>query len=106
MSCPSRILVGISCPGCGMSRAIMAALHLHLKEAFYYHPLVITFPHIIYLLLKIMIGQITKNTIRLLVILVLLFVVTYFVRIYLKSDVLTFDFFNSFIYGFYHNIIN
>lgn len=39
IGCPIKFLTGISCAGCGMTRAWLAAFHLDFKEAFYYHPL-------------------------------------------------------------------
>lgn len=39
IGCPIKFLTGISCPGCGMTRAYIALLHLDFKDAFYYHPL-------------------------------------------------------------------
>ena len=36
--CPIRYLSGISCPGCGMSRACLSALRLDFASAFYYNP--------------------------------------------------------------------
>lgn len=37
--CPIRFLTGISCAGCGMTRAYLSLLRLEPREAFYYHPL-------------------------------------------------------------------
>ena len=37
--CPSRFLVGIPCPGCGMTRALIALCTLDIEQAMYYHPL-------------------------------------------------------------------
>ena len=37
--CPIKFLTGISCPGCGMTRAILSALTLDFESAFDYHPL-------------------------------------------------------------------
>ena len=37
--CPIKFLTGISCPGCGMSRACLSALCLDFEQAFSYHPL-------------------------------------------------------------------
>lgn len=37
--CPVYYFTGISCPGCGVSRACGALLHLDIAGAFYYHPL-------------------------------------------------------------------
>ncbi|MBE5847296.1 MAG: DUF2752 domain-containing protein [Lachnospiraceae bacterium] len=39
IGCPIRFVTGVSCMGCGMSRAWIALLHLDLKSAYYYHPL-------------------------------------------------------------------
>ena len=36
--CPIKYLLGISCPGCGMTRALLAALRLDLAAAFGYNP--------------------------------------------------------------------
>lgn len=37
--CPSAAAFGIPCPGCGLTRATLAALHGHFAQAFHYHPL-------------------------------------------------------------------
>ena len=37
--CPFRNMIGIPCPGCGMSRAWFAALRLDFITAFRYHPM-------------------------------------------------------------------
>ncbi len=39
VSCPILLLTGVSCAGCGMTRALLAMLRLDFKEAFYCHPL-------------------------------------------------------------------
>lgn len=39
ITCPIKFLTGISCAGCGMSRAWISAAHLDFSMAFYYHPL-------------------------------------------------------------------
>lgn len=39
IGCPIKFFTGISCPGCGMTRAWGALLHLDFAKAFYYHPL-------------------------------------------------------------------
>lgn len=35
--CPSALLLGLPCPGCGMTRALGQATHGHFREAFEYH---------------------------------------------------------------------
>lgn len=37
--CPFRYFFGVSCPGCGMTRALLAAVFSDFKTAFSYHPL-------------------------------------------------------------------
>ena len=39
--CLSRMLFGVRCPGCGMSRAMSCAVHGNFKKAFYYNKLVV-----------------------------------------------------------------
>jgi hypothetical protein len=46
--CPFLSLTGLECPGCGSQRAMHAMIHLNLKEAFSYNPLlVISIPYIL-----------------------------------------------------------
>lgn len=44
LSCPIRFFSGIPCPGCGMTRAVIAALKFNFREAYQYHPLIIIMP--------------------------------------------------------------
>ncbi len=39
IGCPIRFLTGVSCPGCGMTRALISAGTLHFHDASEYHPL-------------------------------------------------------------------
>lgn len=39
ITCPIKYVTGVSCPGCGMSRAWVHALTLHFTDALAYHPL-------------------------------------------------------------------
>lgn len=39
IGCPIKFITGISCAGCGMTRAYKALLHLDFARAFYFHPL-------------------------------------------------------------------
>lgn len=39
IGCPIKFLTGISCAGCGMTRAWISLLNLKIQQAFYYHPL-------------------------------------------------------------------
>lgn len=38
--CPTRRFFGVSCPGCGMTRACLSLFQLDFQAAFDYHPLV------------------------------------------------------------------
>ena len=51
ITCPIKFLTGISCAGCGMSRAWIAVFHLDLARAFYFHPLFFTPPVILLVIL-------------------------------------------------------
>ena len=39
ITCPIKRLLGMSCPGCGMTRALFHAIQFKFDKAFYYHPL-------------------------------------------------------------------
>ncbi|MCR4843026.1 MAG: DUF2752 domain-containing protein [Eubacterium sp.] len=39
IGCPIKYVTGVSCLGCGMTRAWLAVLRLDFSAAFYYHPL-------------------------------------------------------------------
>ncbi|OCN05287.1 hypothetical protein A4S06_09270 [Erysipelotrichaceae bacterium MTC7] len=41
--CPINSILGIPCPGCGMTRAFLQLLQLDVASALYYHPLCIVF---------------------------------------------------------------
>ena len=37
--CPTALLFGLPCPGCGLTRALGHAIHGHVVQAFAFHPL-------------------------------------------------------------------
>lgn len=49
ISCPIKYISGISCAGCGMTRAWLSLLHLDFSTAFTYHPLFILGPIVVLL---------------------------------------------------------
>lgn len=51
ITCPIKFITGISCAGCGMSRAWMAFLQLDIAKAFAYHPLFLLVPIAVIVLL-------------------------------------------------------
>ena len=49
----------VICPGCGMTRAVSAVLHLDMRSAWMYHPMVYTLPMLGVYILKD--GQAFRN---------------------------------------------
>ena len=41
IGCPIKVMTGVSCAGCGMTRAWIALLQFHWRDALEYHPLVL-----------------------------------------------------------------
>ena len=74
IECIFRLLYGVSCPGCGLTRAYKSILNLDLKSAFYYHPLFWTIPIILYLCIK-------KVDSKYLIVFIILFIIVYFIRL-------------------------
>ena len=59
VGCPIYRMFGEPCPGCGMTRAFIAAMKLDMKTAFGYHPLFPLFAlETIYVLIR---GNILKH---------------------------------------------
>lgn len=86
--CPFLLFLKFPCPGCGITRAYLAALRLDFKSAFNYHPLFFTvLPVLLYIphkkLFKIKISIIFE--IIILCLLYLLFIIIFFARIYNQS---------------------
>lgn len=84
ITCPILFLSGISCAGCGMSRAWLSLLRLDFASAFSYHPLfLLPVPAAFIYLMKKHIPKVVYQTVM--VITVVLFMTVYIVRI-LSSD--------------------
>ena len=91
--CPIKLVTGISCGGCGMTRAVKCLLSGDFGAAFHYHPLVLVY--------KNKIGEKTFKTITR-IFLLLVFAV-YFIRIFNPLDeVVTADIKNGIIYKMLH----
>lgn len=81
ISCPIKFLTGISCAGCGMTRAWTALLHLDFKTAFYYHPLFLL--PFVFLIIYIFKEQINKKIFNILIFTICaLFVIVYIYRLF------------------------
>lgn len=62
--CPVKSLIGIPCPGCGLSRAAVSLLRFDLTAAFRYHPMVFVLPPVVLLVLfgkKPLLGSKTRE---------------------------------------------
>ena len=91
MPCPIKHLTGISCAGCGMSRALMSALSLDLTGAFRYHPLWVTVPPAAVALAILGANEKKHASMILLVCLAILFFGTWIVRLATGDEIVRFD---------------
>ena len=90
--CPIKYLTGISCAGCGMTRALLSVLSLDFSAAFYYHPLwILLFPTA---LLLIVLKAKKKKTAfsAVLSCVVFLFLAVWIFRLAYGDDIVAFDF--------------
>lgn len=52
-ACPFRLLTGLTCPGCGTTRALHEMMHGHFENAFMLNPLlVLALPFLLYAFLR------------------------------------------------------
>ena len=79
VGCPIKYLTGVSCPGCGMTRAWKSVLHLDFEAAFSYPPLwILPVPGALLLLFK---DRLPKRLYRLLIgLIVVAFLAVYAIR--------------------------
>lgn len=53
LSCPSKTIFGLNCPGCGSQRMVHSLLHLDFKSAFSYNPLLfVSLPFVVIIVFK------------------------------------------------------
>lgn len=87
IGCPIKWATGISCAGCGMTRAYLSLLHLDIKHAFLYHPLFWSVPLVLLIIVLHMAGRVparTANCVKYLT--AFLFVIVYVVRLLDPED--------------------
>lgn len=91
ITCPIRFVTGISCAGCGMSRAWLSLLRLDFQAAFSYHPLFLLPPAAVVLVL--LSKRIPKKLYQIaMAVMVILFLLVYLIRMLDPGDtVVTFD---------------
>ena len=105
MGCPLRFFTGISCPGCGMTRAVLSAIRLNFPMALHFHPLVFLVPlmFIIYLFGYRLKPQYVKSF---WIIITVLFIGVYIYRLtFAYNDIVSIDINNGIVLKFIQNNI-
>ena len=105
IGCPIKFLTGVSCMGCGMTRAYLSLLRLDIAGAFRYHPL---FPiPIIAAVLFLFRSRISQKIVNfLLFTTIVLFSIIYLLRILDPSDtVVVFEPANGAVFRGVHMIV-
>lgn len=86
IGCPIRFLTGVSCAGCGMTRAWINLLEGHIGKAFYYHPLFWTVPILFILSISNPKQKVWKRLQKIaFIVLVVMFGLVYVIRL-MSSD--------------------
>lgn len=98
IGCPIKFLTGISCAGCGMTRAWKCLLTGKIEEAFDYHPLVLLpLLFVIFYTQKKKIPQ--KLYDRIVIVMAILFLIVYVARMLNQNDLIVeFDIKNGFLF--------
>lgn len=99
--CPLDFILGIPCPMCGMTRAVISAISGDFIGSFHYHPLwiVITLGVIFIILYELRVIRIPKKAFTIIcIILGVLLVLCYIIRLVLHSDIVMPHFETSLIY--------
>ena len=104
IGCPIKFTTGVSCAGCGMTRAWQSVFRLDLNEAFGFHPLFWTIPVIAVLFfLKNRFPRVFRVTAC---VVAALFIVVYFIRMFDHScDIVVFEPKNSIFYRIVHHLM-
>lgn len=104
IGCPIKFVTGISCMGCGMTRAWLSVLHLDLKSAFYYHP-AFWLPPLVLICWYLKHKKIIKNYKFFMFTAIITFVIIYFVRlIWSSNDIVVFQPENSILLKLYKHL--
>lgn len=98
--CPTQFLTGISCPGCGMSRAVISLMHLRFEQALYYNPCVYELP--LAVLLYLFRNRIDSKRIKVFFVFAFfaVYISVYIYRLYMGHQVLNSDISDGVIYKF------
>ncbi len=102
--CPFRYFFGISCPTCGLTRAIYCILTLKFKLSFHYHLLwpIIMIGIIIFILYELKIIKLSKKTLYIILCtFAILNFIYYLYRFVHGSEIVYFNFKESLLYRIY-----
>jgi len=107
IGCIFKWITGISCPGCGITRAVLSTLRLDFKTALYYHPLFwLIIPTILFLVCakKPLFGNNLYQNIFCTVILTIVLAV-YFYRLFIiDNDIVTINISDSQLFLIYKKL--
>ena len=98
IGCPIKFLTGISCAGCGMTRACLALAKLDIRGALCFHPLVFVPP--VYMVMFFLNKKTGKDVVKYInTFCIVLFLAVYIVRLLNPLDtVVVFDIQNGLIF--------
>lgn len=100
--CPIKNFTGLSCAGCGMTRAWLSLLRLNFSQAYYFHPLFWSVPIMLFLI--VFNGKLSnKKKYLFWGCIISLFLIVYFIRLFGESSIVTFNFKESIIYKILFN---
>ena len=81
IGCPIKFFTGISCAGCGMSRALYCMATFDFKAAFYYHPLFFLVP--LFAIFLFFHKRVSRKTFKgILIAICVIFVIVYLIRFF------------------------
>lgn len=90
--CPIRFFLGICCPGCGMTRAVAAALSFRFHDAYRFHPMVFSLPIVVIFLFQFELNRISEKNFKIFAaVWLLLLLFTYFIRLFSESEIVFID---------------
>lgn len=97
--CPIKRITGLSCAGCGMTRAWISLLKFDIRQAIYFHPLFWCVPIMYVLILRN--NTLSKRKKSLLWgSIITLFLIVYLIRLFSGSLIVNFSYTETIIYKF------
>lgn len=107
-TCIIKLITGLPCPSCGMTRAYLSLLHLNIKDAWNYHPLFWFIPPVILFIIiseKPLFHDKKKQALFLIAVFFIIFSVYSYRMIKLFPNIPPMDYNkNSLIYTFYERL--